>query len=73
MNSELEKRLSELRAVAEEQGEPALHVALHMLHACYRNGTHKQFAKHCCAFGATKLSLDGLSVAEDTGKPVRVQ
>lgn len=30
---------------------------LHMLHACYLNGTHKKFAKYCCEFSDVKVSV----------------
>lgn len=73
MNSEIEKKLSELRKSAEQQNELALHVALHMLHACYLNGTHKQFAKHCCEFSEVKVSLNGPKAEGFTDKPVRLQ
>jgi len=73
MNSEIEKKLSELRDTAEQQNELALHVALQMLHACYLKGTHKQFAKHCCEFSEVKVSVAELKAEESTDKPFRLQ
>jgi hypothetical protein len=73
MNAEIEKKLSELQESAEQQNELALHVALHMLHACYLKGTHKQFAKHCCEFSEVKVLSSELKVDEVTDKPVRLQ
>ncbi len=56
MNVAFERKLSELREEAEAEGLPAVHLALHMLHACYLEGMQQDFARHCCEFSTMKIS-----------------
>ena len=71
MNVEFEKKLSALREEAQREGLPAIHVVLHLLHACYREGTHKDFAKFCCNFVEGTVSLGKPQIAEQqiSGNP----
>jgi hypothetical protein len=62
MNEVFEQKLRELIDEAERQGVPAAYVVLNLLYGNYRNGTHHQFAQHCCRFSP----LDGLKVTVDT-------
>ena len=56
MNLIFEKKLSDLREEAQREGLPAIHLALHMVHACYLEGMQKDFAKHCADFSIHKIS-----------------
>ena len=56
MNVEFEKKLSELREEARKEGLFAVHLSLHMLHGCYREGMQKDFARHCAEFSIHKIS-----------------
>jgi len=56
MNVVIEKKLSELREEAHREGLHAVHMALHMLHACYLEQMDKDFAKHCCEFSTLRIS-----------------
>ena len=56
MNAAFEKRLSDLREEAQREGLHAVHLSLHMLHACYREGMNREFARHCSEFSIHKIS-----------------
>ena len=56
-NADFERKLSALREEAETSGLPAVHLILHMLHACYLERMEKDFATHCCEFSTMRLGM----------------
>ena len=56
INTQFAAKLSALRIEAQQAGLPAVHLALHMLHACYLEGMQRDFAKHCTEFSIHKIA-----------------
>ncbi len=62
MNVVIEQKLKELLEESLEQSAPAAHAVVHMLYACYLNGSQNDFAKWCCQYSTgLKMSsnIDG--------------
>ena len=57
MNPTLELKIKELMEEANRQGAGAAYVVLHLLLGNYLNGSHHEFAKHCCRFSPIQMSL----------------
>jgi hypothetical protein len=67
MNQVLAEKLREAMAEAERQGSPAAFIVLNLLMGNYHNGSHHQFANHCCQF----TPLEGLQLT--MGSPESVE
>ncbi|HEU0174022.1 MAG TPA: hypothetical protein VFV58_07140 [Blastocatellia bacterium] len=68
MNSTLEQKMNELMEEADRQGAGAAYVVPHLLLGNYLNGSHREFAKHCCRFSPIQMRLTS-SVSTSTEDP----
>jgi hypothetical protein len=57
MNSILEQKMKDLMDEADRQGAGAAYAVLHLLYGNYLNGSHHEFAKHCCRFSPIQMRL----------------
>lgn len=72
MDTKLEKQLTDLVEDVGGKGPAAIYAVLHMLHQCYLEGRHNEFAKHCCAFapiGGAALNAASPETAEGGDRP----
>ena len=68
MNPILEQKMKDLMEEADQQGAGAAYVVLHLLLGNYLNGSHHEFAKHCCRFSPFQMSLTS-SVSTSSDDP----
>ena len=68
MNPILEQKINELMEEADRQGAGAAYAVLHLLLGNYLNGTHHEFAKHCCRFSPFQMRLTS-SVSASSDDP----
>ena len=57
MNPILEQKMLELMEEADRQGAGAAYAVMHLLLGNYLNGSHHEFAKHCCRFSPIQMRL----------------
>lgn len=67
MNPVVETMLKDLIAETEQYGPGAVYAVLSLLYSCYRNGTHNDFARHCCEFSAVQIGTITTSTSQNTG------
>jgi hypothetical protein len=59
MNPILEQKMKDLMDEADRQGAGAAFAVMHLLLGNYLNGSHHEFAKHCCRFSPVQMRLSG--------------
>ena len=66
MNANLEQKIKDLMEEADRSGAGAAYVVLHLLLGNYLNGSHHEFAKHCCQFSPIQMNLtSGVSTSTE--------
>jgi hypothetical protein len=68
MKNGFAEKLARIVEEARHDAPKAVYIALHMVHACYTHGKHRQLARYICRF--SELEVRQSSIIESAAQPV---